>query len=465
MDCRTCTQLLDEYLLGTLDDVNGQRVATHVGQCRDCRARLRTLSAALDRSLSASDMPSLSPSETSVLRDTLHTTLREELWGGSHLTPARALAAAALMVLAAGSALLSAWLVATADPHSHVMGSHASEILWELSGTRTRETTDAYAPALMRERAYVVQSQPEYDLISAVELADGAVAWRSTVPSQGYVSAGPKLVCTVSDEQQFRGDLLALDRATGGLRWRFSPRETRLPTAAVVQGEHVVWACGRELHVLSALRGAEVWSYRSRRAYPVSAPVVSGHRVVCVDGGEAVCHDLRTGERRWTLPVDESHVSLLRAHLDHDRSRVYVAQHGEAMQGIISCIDIDDGKLVWQRSDIAASQVHVAGGTLFVRGHGLRALDAATGRLRWSRPAAGCSPMVYAHNVIMYTDAARPHALIVREASTGALVRELALYNSCTGVTIDGSTGLVNSNDGTLHAFRTDRFLGRPGSL
>jgi outer membrane protein assembly factor BamB len=120
---------------------------------------------------------------------------------------------------------------------------------------------------------------------------------------------------------------------------------------------------------------------------------------------------------------------------------------------------------VWQRQGLVAAHTAACDGMLYVRGARITALDAGSGATVWEREAAGCSPLFCVFGRLVFADASKPQALTVVEAATGRVTAEVALSNSCSGFTMVGSVGLVNTNDGVLHAVNAERVLQRGVTL
>jgi len=112
-----------------------------------------------------------------------------------------------------------------------------------------------------------------------------------------------------------------------------------------------------------------------------------------------------------------------------------------------------------------ASHMVACDGMVYLRADNVVALDAATGKTTWQREADGCSPLFRMHGHLVFADASRPNALTVVQSATGRLALEIPLANSCTGFTMMDGVGLVNTNDGVLHAVKADMLIGRTESL
>ena len=139
------------------------------------------------------------------------------------------------------------------------------------------------------------------------------VALRAPLRSAPTIARGLVLVRTADNQ------LVALDAATGQLRWRHAGT---IETAALLGGAPPAVAAGivvvayasGEVVALALDTGRPLWSEivaRPRRTLALGtilditgAPVIDRDRVIVAgNGGEVAALDLRTGERIWELPV------------------------------------------------------------------------------------------------------------------------------------------------------------------
>lgn len=156
--------------------------------------------------------------------------------------------------------------------------------------------------------------------VVALPSSGGQPIWRVTLraPLRAAPTVARGLVLVRTADNQ----LVALDAATGQLRWRHAGT---IETAALlggappaVQGNVVVVAyASGEVVALAVDTGRPVWTEviaRPRRTLALGsildisgAPVIDRDRVIVAgNGGEVAALDLRTGERIWELPVGSS---------------------------------------------------------------------------------------------------------------------------------------------------------------
>lgn len=147
-------------------------------------------------------------------------------------------------------------------------------------------------------------------------------------------------------------NLYCLDLGTGNVRWRFAARHPVFSSAAVGDGRVFV---GEGLHedneakfyCLEATSGRELWSIQTT-SHTESSPTLAGESVVFGAGDDGVyCADTVTGQVRWRYGD---------AHVDGGPlvvgERVYFGS-GYGFQGVV-CLKMQDGGLVWRQETRAA---------------------------------------------------------------------------------------------------------------
>jgi outer membrane protein assembly factor BamB len=98
--------------------------------------------------------------------------------------------------------------------------------------------------------------------------------------------------------------LVALDRASGALRWSYGVHSAMIPRLLITQGLVAFTATyPEELHAVDAKTGARRWMFRAPGcASNVSDPVLSGGRVVFATNCGIYALDPATGEPAWSAP-------------------------------------------------------------------------------------------------------------------------------------------------------------------
>ncbi|MDI2130566.1 PQQ-binding-like beta-propeller repeat protein [Yinghuangia seranimata] len=168
------------------------------------------------------------------------------------------------------------------------------------------------------------------------------------------------------------GVLLALDAATGKVKWTFNAHGTLAVRTPVVDG--VVYATDREhLHALDAATGAERWTIANAAYDGGTAWVPNAVGGVVYVPGKGGVHalDAATGASRWFSEIDDL---LVTAPAVVDGS-VYVSARKN-----LYALDAATGKKKWSFAT-PMPQPAAAGGSVYVpSGLAVYAIDAATGQ-------------------------------------------------------------------------------------
>jgi hypothetical protein len=230
----------------------------------------------------------------------------------------------------------------------------ATEIPW----------SDVQQPLIGTEMAWVaaLESPARNErVVTAVRLADGAVAWQWEGPVLGAAAHGDTVVIDTDEA------LLGLDAASGQPRWEHSvgsdhafasgwEAEWERPfRSSHARGVPVVVNDGGTLVALDVISGEVLWTFPTTEA-PYLAPVVAGDLVLHPAAPRALhVLDLATGTERWSWGVPTDQVIS-----------EFVTVLGDAV--IVGTTDQTD-----------PASTAVAGE--------LVALDLATGNVRWARPS------------------------------------------------------------------------------
>ncbi|MDG4648780.1 PQQ-binding-like beta-propeller repeat protein [Roseibacterium sp. SDUM158017] len=233
--------------------------------------------------------------------------------------------------------------------------------------------------------------------VRAHSIASGATLWSAdltagfdrggNVSGGGLALAGGSLYATTG-----YGELIALDPATGGIRWR-----QRLgagigaPTVAdgtvyVVSRDNSAWA-------ISTDAGRIQWELASAPARALreggAAPAVTGGTVIFPFGtGELVATRRDTGLRSWSTAVAGGRLGVAYANINDITGDPVVSGgtvYAGNQSGRVVALNATTGERLWTATEGSYSPVLVTGGDLFFvsdRNELIR-LDAATGARVW----------------------------------------------------------------------------------
>jgi uncharacterized protein (TIGR03382 family) len=243
----------------------------------------------------------------------------------------------------------------------------------------------------------------------ALDLATGAVRWRVTTPypiTAAPAIDGDTVVATLGD-----GEVRGYALADGAPRWQHATATgidslaSALWAPPVIAGGVVFAGVEGRFEALDVTTGEPVWSVDQHPVYPwlgsLAAPAVSGDSVLASFGRDDGVSAFRvaTGERRWQA-ADVVAINAAPVIVD---GIAYVA----SATGDVVALDVASGARRWSRSlvdggfdwayAITAAPAY-ANGRLFVptQWNALVALDAATGAELWRATTPG-GPLELAH--------------------------------------------------------------------
>jgi len=277
-------------------------------------------------------------------------------------------------------------------------------------------------------------------LAMAVDLVTGRVLWRTrlggTVASSPALTgirpgaSGPATTPALALLTTTRGDLLALDPATGAIRWRkrFGSAIESSPLV-IGDGVYIGTLDGRVMRF--SLRSRRiVWTARAKGDVK-SSVAETGDAVVVGDyGGTVAAYAKRDGREVWrtTSPGPRFRdAGRFYAGPAVAYGRVYVGN----VNGRMLALSARDGRVAWVRvvGDFIYSSAAVSRRTVFVGSYDRRlyALDAVTGRVRWAHDAGeriSGAPSVIG-DVVWYSTLARVPArgrTVGLDVTTGEVV-------------------------------------------
>jgi outer membrane protein assembly factor BamB len=269
----------------------------------------------------------------------------------------------------------------------------------------------------------------------ALRLSNGARLWTASVGTH-FVST-PAIwgnLVVVPGRNASGGFLSAYDVTSGARRWRtkVSADPYAFITAPAVYANYVYLSAGTTIYALSASTGRISWKTTVTASADgnVDGPVaVSGHGeyvVAAGNDGHVYALNAATGAIRWNVRAGGG---IHRGGPAIYSGVVYVAEgRGDGPEGggfDVCALQVSDGRLLWR--SYAGDDIHVtpaAGAGMVVIGsvdEGLRAMDSATGALRWTTSYEGevwGDPVLANGVVYVGTDT----GFVVHSAATGGLL-------------------------------------------
>lgn len=268
-----------------------------------------------------------------------------------------------LAVLAAGCSSNSKKELPPAE-----LGKFTEEVVlkkqWSRSiGDGQGDTFNMLVPAIENDRIYASDVN---GVVMALDRKNGDVVWKQDLdlPVSGAVGVGYGLVTLGT----LKGEIIALDATTGEERWRSRVTSEVLAPPATNGDVVVVQTQDDRVIGLDAATGDRRWIYESTPAVltlrGTGAPIVTNRLAVAgLSTGKVVALDTQNG-----VPVWESRVAIPQGRSELERvvdidgglllsgNVIYVSTY----QGRAAGLDLDSGRVLWQRD--ASSYVGVAHG-------------------------------------------------------------------------------------------------------
>ncbi len=246
------------------------------------------------------------------------------------------------------------------------------------------------SPAVAGNTVFVRSEADNKGQLLALDIASGKQRWtfrpkRLSSASNGYFG-GHLTSPVVVGGTVFVGagkEVYALDAATGAMRWTFAAQDY-VSSSATVSGDRIYISDFGHLYAIDQQTGALVWNFPTERSI-YFAPVVAAQTVLVTNGDTVVALDATSGKPRWNLniPGEELIPGAVQG------SRAFVKSTSN-----LYTLDLATGKQLWRAQDVnfislpvvAGDQVYVVSG--MGANTAVAALDAITGRDVWRRSVA-----------------------------------------------------------------------------
>ena len=228
------------------------------------------------------------------------------------------------------------------------------EPAWEFAVAGTVEAS----PCVSGSRVYFGTG----DDFRCLDLATGREAWKTTivdvlsspVVADGlvFVGSGRSEMARPENRKLEGQQLLALDAATGEVRWRQPLRFPCNSPITCADGGRIVAGMGKGTFIVTGGRSA----------------------------GEVICHDAKTGRQLWSRPLKDNVLAAIPV----EKGRVHVA----CRDGAYVLLDLADGSVLWEYAcdaPLLASPVVSGDRVLLVSSKGVaHCLDFRNKTLLWT---------------------------------------------------------------------------------
>jgi len=455
MRCQAVREELELFVLGDVSDSRVREIEAHLRACPECSAAEQDYRLLLAR-LRGDGAAAPRPEFAVALGASVGRAIGAERRRRRLRRVAVVAAAAALLAAVAGGLALRGR--APADPKT--AGVFSAPERWRYGQVQAVPASAADGVVVHDHSMYVLRADARGPRVVAVDAATGAARWEAAGESVGYLAADAERVYCLASPGRGALALVALDAATGRARWHYEqpwPHPLREPSRPVpLAGGRVCWSANGSLHVLDAGTGEPLWTRSVAAGRLLSCAVASGDDLYVVSATTLHCLAGATGGERWQQRLDDS-AGRGRPLLALDGGRAYIARPRPGSGSDVFCLDLAARSLLWRRAAPAARFLLAADGVVCLRGGPVAGLDAATGKVLWTRRAEGCGPLTWFGGQIHFVDSTEQGRLVAVEPRTGRAAWELPGFRSCDAFARVGDLGYVKTRDGVVHALAMAR--------
>jgi outer membrane protein assembly factor BamB len=308
------------------------------------------------------------------------------------------------------------------------------------------------------------------------------VRWMSQVECSGNLAVDGDRVYCLAPGQGGRTDLVALRNSDGTLLWRLGQdrpgpllqpcRPVVLPGNAAETAGRVCWTTQSSVLMLRGSDGQVLWRTPLSNVGSISAARMLGDRLYVATSKALVGLSPATGEQVERIDWPVRAAGELRPLLDIAGDRLIAAIPLRSGGSQVICMAPEtpspppflapDGgarlAAVWSVAMPQTFHLLATADRLYVRTQDVHALDLATGRTIWRRPAQGCSPVTADDGMVFFLDTSKDRErLLAVDGRTGELAWQFAGLKSCDAFIKTGRTGYVKTQDGVLRALSLAR--------
>jgi outer membrane protein assembly factor BamB len=286
---------------------------------------------------------------------------------------------------------------------------------------------------------------------------EGHIQWTSDI---GPVQTVPAIADKAVYVGTTRGVFYALDRQSGTPLWKFvTDGNATLLTPPILSGDRLCFeSTDNNLYALSYHNGQLRWKFnRPDGSLGYSGPAVEGDTIYIAGETTLYSLDPTSGKQNWKAYIGGKSQSIPLA----DTERVYVGGDGTGL----NAFSRKDGSLAWMfrgksEGDWFGTPL-LASGTIYVSTYRrfVYALDAATGRFKWSGSVMGtalCQPAIDTKRGVLYvtsTTLGDSPSVTAFNSHTGRKLWDYNLGYIGGSPVVVGDRLYVASTNGSLYAF------------
>lgn len=461
--CSLFRNRISELVLNALDREARIEMEAHLGVCQSCRAEFRRLKSILGQV--AEEGRRISPSQDLV--EKLTRTARSEI-DKARRERRQAFAyrvlpiAASFLILILGAMTVLIWR----NPGENAQTAReASGPVWKWSYPTNGRTTGKpeNAPAACGDKVFAIRSIAREECVVALDATTGKELWVFSETSCRYLTANHRRVYTIQKPRGKTASVVAIDAKKGSSVWTFKLSTKGINSYHPVLSEGILCvASDRLLWAIEADSGRLLWQLPQgeNKTGCFSRPVASNGKVYFVSDGKRLCAaDLYTGKSVWrAAPEPENDTGIHFSIALANNSLYLLRTDGRLVNGKarLSCHSTSSGESLWEVRAKNAPYLDATDSMVYLKGLRLWAYRSQDGSLAWSRSLGNCAPIAHVGEEVytlkqFSTDRTEIVSLLAR---SGKELWSQSFPKSCSGLTLLGRDGYVETLDGVLHSFR-----------
>lgn len=336
----------------------------------------------------------------------------------------------------------------------------------------TASLTEAWKAEVGDTGGYLFRPQLEGDDVFAaggsrvvrIAVANGNTVWKTDTKAKlsAGAGAGQGLVLAGSS----KGELLALDRTSGQVRWK-AGLSSEVTGQVLVVGDNVIARTGDgRVQGLALADGSRKWLYT--RNLPVLSLRGSGGMTVRDDvlyagfpGGKLVALNAANGAQLWEATVAVPHGATELERVADVMGNPVVDERqvcAVAYQGRVACFDRSNGELLWARDTSSNSGLAMDERNVYVTDDkdAVTAYDKTSGRAGWRQDKLArrevTAPLALGAWVVVADGEGYVHVL---SADDGSFVARAKVDSAVRTAPVDIGPGFaVQTAKGSVVAFR-----------
>lgn len=454
INCEIIKSKIDLYCMDGLSDFDKRQFEVHLKQCESCQLIIKKFLKTIDLAKSLTPEPTIDYSES------LKKKINEEL---IKFKPKnrfyKAFKIAALLILTLFGVTTVSLLVKSFFQNSSLL-AHL-EPTWKIENFKTAQGASIYTPIIHNDYIIGVQGDHDNTKLTAVDGQTGAILWQNPISVIGSLTANETKVCAITENSSATSIQLSMfDLKTGKLLWNYNNiPEGTFPISPISLTDSVVlWNFGPNLFKLDAHTGHEVWYLNSHKNKVIHRSILHDDKVYFISNSTLTCLGLQK-DQVWEKELgNHSSKSLQQAFMKASDNQLVVSYRTMTGLGVLECRDPENGQVKWRKENILCNYLDTYQGIAYVRSQSIRAYKIETGELLWSYRALGCSPFIVQEKSLFVMNNDGGGKIVEINRYNGKEFNSLQLFNSCSGINLNGPIGVICDNEGILHGFRTSGY-------